>query len=228
VVDPEVEVHLLLGLRLVDVKHQCLDVLHAHLCGPMTLSAVDDAVDGHRDNDQFVVGLIVEGLPVQHEVLLVPLGSTLHRPRCNQSSLRESQILRKDLVRLRSIYSIHHGVEEFGCLFHSTKRGCACDTTSAYLRNGVLEVLPSNFDRDIFNALLFFELEGIDNAGLEGLVTLKDSGTECLDDLDVNFICTQADYRHQQTSDFVVFDSKQFRNILIALICVYDKLHHLV
>jgi hypothetical protein len=57
---------------------------------------------------------------------------------------------------------------------------------------------------------------------------LKDSGTECLDDLDINFISTQADYRHQQTSEFVVFDSKELRNILVALICVYDKLNHLV
>ena len=80
-VDSEVEVHLLLGLRLVDVKHQRLDVLQAHLCGPVTLPAVDDAIDGHRDYDQFVMRLIVEGLPVQHEVLLVTLGPTLHGPR---------------------------------------------------------------------------------------------------------------------------------------------------
>ena len=49
----------------------------------MTLPAVDDAVDGHRDYDQFIMRLIVEGLSVEHEVLLVPLGPTLHGPRCN-------------------------------------------------------------------------------------------------------------------------------------------------
>jgi hypothetical protein len=142
--------------------------------------------------------------------------------------LGESQVLSKDLVSLRCVQSVHHGVEKFGCLFHSTKRSCASDTASADLRNCILEILPSNFDGNIFNALLFFKLVGIDYARFEGLVALKDSGTECLDDLDINFISTQADYRHQQTSEFVVFDSKELRNILVALICVYDKLNHLV
>jgi hypothetical protein len=142
--------------------------------------------------------------------------------------LGESQVLSKDLVSLRSVQSVHHGVEKFRSLFNSTKRGGASNTASANLRNGILEVLPSDFDWNIFNALLFFKLVGIDNSRFEGLVTLEDSGTECLDDLDINFICTQADYCHQQTSEFVVFDSKEFRNILVALICVYDKLNHLV
>jgi hypothetical protein len=142
--------------------------------------------------------------------------------------LREGQVLSKDLVSLRSVQSVHHGVEKFGSLFHSTKRGGTSDTTGANLRNGILEVLPPNFDRNIFNAFLFFKLVGIDNARFEGLVTLEDSWTECLDDLDINFICTQADYRHEQTSEFMVFDSKELRNIFVALICVYDKLNHLV
>ena len=51
----ELEVHLLLSLRLVDVKRQYIDILQAHLCGPMTFPAVDDAIDGHRDYDQFVM-----------------------------------------------------------------------------------------------------------------------------------------------------------------------------
>jgi hypothetical protein len=99
----------------------------------MTLPAVDDAVDGHRNYYEFVVGLIVEGLPVQHEVLLIPLGSTLHGSCFNESSLRESQVLRKDLVSLRCIHSVHHCIIKFGSLFHSPKRGCTSDTASAYL-----------------------------------------------------------------------------------------------
>ncbi len=98
----------------------------------MTLPTVDDAIDGHRDYDQLVMRLIVEGLPMQHEVLLIPLGSTLHGPRSNESSLGESQVLSKDLVSLRSIHTVHHVIEKFGSLLHSTKRAGASDTTRAY------------------------------------------------------------------------------------------------
>ena len=79
---------------------------------------------------------------MQHEVLLVPLGSSLHGSRCYKSSLRESNVLSKDLVSLRSIQSVHHGVEKFGSFFNSTERSCASNSASAHLRNGILEVFP--------------------------------------------------------------------------------------